>query len=188
MTYKHKGSYESSPPYIMHICDVFKCVICFNASMRYVVVALGTRGIFHKRATKYRSLLRKMTYKHKGSYESSRNAQLQDMCGCPLVAAARPSVAGCSCLLVAATHSYVARCSCAFLVYRCMYMCTMCNRNICAATLLLQLHVPLLQVAAALLLQLRIPLLQLPCCTLQLRTPRVSLHIYANNAQLRTYA
>jgi len=28
--------------------------------------------IFHKRATKYRSLLRKMTYKDKGSYESSQ--------------------------------------------------------------------------------------------------------------------
>jgi len=27
--------------------------------------------IFHKRATKYRSLLRKLTYKDKGSYESS---------------------------------------------------------------------------------------------------------------------
>ena len=27
--------------------------------------------IFHKRATKYRSLLRKMTYKDKGSYGSS---------------------------------------------------------------------------------------------------------------------
>ena len=27
--------------------------------------------IFHKRATKYRALLRKMTYKDKGSYESS---------------------------------------------------------------------------------------------------------------------
>jgi len=27
--------------------------------------------VFHKRATKYRSLLRKMTYKDKGSYESS---------------------------------------------------------------------------------------------------------------------
>ena len=27
--------------------------------------------IFHKRATKYRSLLWKMTYKNKGSYESS---------------------------------------------------------------------------------------------------------------------
>ena len=29
------------------------------------------RLIFHKRATRYRSLLRKMTYKDKGSYESS---------------------------------------------------------------------------------------------------------------------
>ena len=27
--------------------------------------------IFHKRATKYRALLRKMTYKDKGSYKSS---------------------------------------------------------------------------------------------------------------------
>ena len=27
--------------------------------------------IFHKRATKYRSFLRKMTYKDKGSFESS---------------------------------------------------------------------------------------------------------------------
>ena len=31
--------------------------------------------IFHKRATEYRSLLRKMTYKDKGSYESSHPVQ-----------------------------------------------------------------------------------------------------------------
>ena len=32
--------------------------------------------IFHKRATKYRSLLRKMTYKDKASYESSPTCTL----------------------------------------------------------------------------------------------------------------
>ena len=38
--------------------------------------------IFHKRATKYRSLLRKMTYKDKGSYESSPPCKTNviDMC------------------------------------------------------------------------------------------------------------
>jgi len=37
------------------------------------VIAFGPslQVLFHKRATKYRSLLRKMTYKDKGSYESS---------------------------------------------------------------------------------------------------------------------
>ena len=41
--------------------------------------------IFHKRATKYRSLLRKMTYKDKGSYESSPPCNVdipqQSFCG-----------------------------------------------------------------------------------------------------------
>ena len=40
--------------------------------------------IFHKRATKYRSLLRKMTYKDKGSHESSppciRNLYIPNIC------------------------------------------------------------------------------------------------------------
>ena len=146
-----------------------------------------------------------------------RNAQLQHVCSCPLVAAARPYVARCSCPLVAATHSYIARCSCAFLVYRCMYIWTMCSCNICGAALLLQLRIPMLHILAALLLQLRIPMLhitaanssciavymyvrcaaatcaQLPsccsyaflCCTLQLRIPHASLHIYVNNVQLQ---
>jgi len=38
---------------------------------RRLVGSPKLRIIFHKRATKYRSLLRKMTYKDKGSYESS---------------------------------------------------------------------------------------------------------------------
>jgi len=36
--------------------------------------------IFHKRATKYRSLLRKMTYKDKGSYESSPPCKICVLC------------------------------------------------------------------------------------------------------------
>ena len=38
--------------------------------------------IFHKRATKYRSLLRKMTYQDKGSYESSPPCTKTCVCVC----------------------------------------------------------------------------------------------------------
>ena len=38
---------------------------------RRLIGSLKLRIIFHKRATRYRSLLRKMTYKDKGAYESS---------------------------------------------------------------------------------------------------------------------
>jgi len=38
---------------------------------RRLIGSLKLQIIFHKRATKYRSLLREMTYKDKGSYESS---------------------------------------------------------------------------------------------------------------------
>ena len=38
--------------------------------------------IFHKRATKYRSLLRKMTYKDKGSYESWQPCIARRECQC----------------------------------------------------------------------------------------------------------
>jgi len=37
---------------------------------RRLIGSLKLQIIFHKRATKYRSLLQKMTYKDKGSYES----------------------------------------------------------------------------------------------------------------------
>ena len=38
---------------------------------RRLIGSLKLRIIFHKRATRYRSLLREMTYKDKGAYESS---------------------------------------------------------------------------------------------------------------------
>ena len=54
--------------------------------------------IFHKRATNYRSLLRKMTYKDKGSYESSLPCRRCSCSGCyealappnPVVAPIKP--------------------------------------------------------------------------------------------------
>ena len=42
-----------------------------NTGWRRLVASSKLQIIFHKRAAKYRALLRKMTYKDKGSYESS---------------------------------------------------------------------------------------------------------------------
>jgi len=63
------------------------CIDAITMTRMHVYLGVPTRGyitgwrrligspklqvIFHKRATKYRSLLRKMTYKDMGSYESS---------------------------------------------------------------------------------------------------------------------
>jgi len=46
-------------------------VLACNTGWRRLIGSPKLQIIFHKRATKYRSLLRKMTYKDKGSYESS---------------------------------------------------------------------------------------------------------------------
>jgi len=43
----------------------------WNTGWRRLIGSPKLQIIFHKRATKYRALLRKMTYKDKGSYESS---------------------------------------------------------------------------------------------------------------------
>jgi len=42
-----------------------------NTGWRRLIGSPKLQIIFHKRATNYRALLRKMTYKDKGSYESS---------------------------------------------------------------------------------------------------------------------
>jgi len=44
---------------------------CRDTGWRRLIGSLKLQIILHKRATKYKSLLRKMTYKDKGSYESS---------------------------------------------------------------------------------------------------------------------
>jgi len=43
----------------------------FDTGWRRLIGSPNLQIIFHKRAIEYRSLLRKMTYKDKGSYESS---------------------------------------------------------------------------------------------------------------------
>jgi len=52
--------------------------------------------IFHKRATKHRSLLRKMTYKDKGFYESSPpcTSESHDMVGGLILETANQNVGG----------------------------------------------------------------------------------------------
>ena len=47
------------------------CRGVYYTGWRRLIGSPKLQMIFHKRATKYRSLLRKMTYKDKGSYESS---------------------------------------------------------------------------------------------------------------------
>jgi len=74
-----RGSYESSPPYIHPISTLYHRLqryiyvyesIC-DIGWRRLIGSPRLQIIFHKRATKYRSLLRKVTYKDKGSHESS---------------------------------------------------------------------------------------------------------------------
>ena len=53
---------------------IYTCIIhvyIYTTGWRRLIGSPKLQIIFHKRATKYRSLLRKMTYKEKGSYESS---------------------------------------------------------------------------------------------------------------------
>jgi len=48
-----------------------KCVLHIHTGWRRLIGSPKLQIIFHKRATKCRSFLRKITYKDKGSYESS---------------------------------------------------------------------------------------------------------------------
>ena len=49
----------------------YACMSHRNTGWQWLIGSPKLQIIFNKRATKYRSLLRKMTYKDKGSYESS---------------------------------------------------------------------------------------------------------------------
>jgi len=86
-TYKDKASCDSTPPctdtYNAEIFDrqlfdmddsndeMFRIEI-FDTGWRRLIGSPKLQIIFHKRATKCRALLRKMTYSDKVSYESSR--------------------------------------------------------------------------------------------------------------------
>ena len=58
---------------MMHLMCIYICIYIHLAhtGWRRLMGSPKLQITFHKRATKYRSLLRKMTYKDKGSYESS---------------------------------------------------------------------------------------------------------------------
>jgi len=94
MTCKDMASYRSSPPYSNAEARHCRCLLletgkknkgdlvtnkgdfvtikgAFVTGWRRLIGSPKLQIIFHKRATKYRSLLRKTTYKDKGSYESS---------------------------------------------------------------------------------------------------------------------
>jgi len=54
-----------------NVTTQYKCVCVTTTGWRRLIGSPKLQIIFHKRATKYRSLLPKMTYTDKGSYESS---------------------------------------------------------------------------------------------------------------------
>jgi len=54
-----------------HLYERYHTCLCEGAGWRRLIGFPQLQIIFHERATKYRSLLRKMTYKDNGSYESS---------------------------------------------------------------------------------------------------------------------
>ena len=69
--------------YLQH--RIYSCEKDDDTGWRRLIGSPKLQIIFHKRATKYRSLLRKMTYKDKGSYESSPPCtQKYDVMSCVL--------------------------------------------------------------------------------------------------------
>ena len=55
----------------IHVCRISGIYDGLLTGWRRLIGSPKLQIIFHKRATKHRSLFRKMTYKDKGSYESS---------------------------------------------------------------------------------------------------------------------
>jgi len=75
-TYTHAQPHTHTPhthtrTHTHTLGDSAQCMKGSSTGCRRLIGSPKLQIIFHKRATKYRSLLRKMTYKDKGSYESS---------------------------------------------------------------------------------------------------------------------
>jgi len=120
---KLRGSYESLPPCTRHSekfkrrffskcvdyradCKTYCCVLgaLHHHLGLHTATLIGSpkfRIIFHKRATKYRSLLREMIYKDKASYESSR----------PRCTTSRHTALRCATLQQTATHCNALQCT-----------------------------------------------------------------------------
>jgi len=78
VTYEDKASYDPTPPCtVFFVCThsgryfVCVCTHIVDTGRQRLIGSPKSQVIFHKRATKYRSLWRKMTYEDKGSYEFS---------------------------------------------------------------------------------------------------------------------
>jgi len=69
MTYKDEASQDSTCIYLL-LSWTSKCGRMSITRWRRPVGCLQLQVIWHKRATNYRALLRKMTYKDKASYDS----------------------------------------------------------------------------------------------------------------------
>jgi len=65
---------------ILHISNLYIIIRYHTKGWRRLIGSPKLQIIFHKRATKYWSLVRKMTYKDKGSYESSPPCTLANAC------------------------------------------------------------------------------------------------------------
>jgi len=68
LTWVHRALFPLVPTPFLQIESVR---VCAGTGWRRLIGSPKLQIIFHIRATKYRALLRKMTYKDKGSYESS---------------------------------------------------------------------------------------------------------------------
>jgi len=77
-----------------HVCvHIYVLSVCIHTGWRRLIGSPKLQIIFHERATKYRSLLRKMTSKDKGSYESSPPCIAQSIYSRGWVAQKRPKTA-----------------------------------------------------------------------------------------------
>ena len=101
------------------LCLECACVpVCLYTGWRRLIGSPKLQIISHKRATKFRSLLRNMTYKDKGSYESSPPCISVSVWLCICA-----SVCVCVCVYVCVRGNemeYVHACLCLWL---CLYLC-----------------------------------------------------------------
>jgi len=128
-------------PCVLFICVVEPHVSYYNAHM--CLITGGRRLIgspklqinFHKRAPKYRALLRKMTYKDKGSYESSPPCTMHHMCLIPIcvscvsfIRVARPHVSYPYVCVMCFSHVWrIYTCA----LYTCVFFMCVCRDHLC---------------------------------------------------------
>jgi len=114
----------------VHLLDTTTSLPMSSTGWRRLIGSPKLQIISHKRATKYSSLLRRMTYKDKGSYESSppciSHMYFKNVCeranACAVMAYVRVYVCMCMCVCVRVLALRVCMCVCVF-VCMCVHMC-----------------------------------------------------------------